>query len=70
MIDFSLLETDDDVIFREDRRETKMEVGERIYKFMEWLASRSEKTVAVSSHSSWLLTVFNGICECDNKLKG
>jgi broad specificity phosphatase PhoE len=70
MIDFSLLETDDDVIFREDRRETKMEVGERIYKFMEWLARRSEKTVAVSSHSSWLLTVFNGVCECDDELKG
>lgn len=70
MIDFSLLETDEDVIFRDDRRESKMEVAERVYKFMEWLADRPEKCVGVASHSGWLLTVFNGICECDESLKG
>lgn len=68
-VDFGLLETDEDVIFRNDRRETKAEVGERIYKFMEWLAKREEKHVGIASHSGWLLTVFNGICECDDKLK-
>jgi len=69
MVDFSLLETEEDVIFRNDRRESKAEVGERVYAFMEWLAKRSEKHVGVASHSGWLLTVFNGICECDVSLK-
>jgi broad specificity phosphatase PhoE len=69
-IDFSLLESEEDVLFREDRRETKAEVGERIYTFMEWLSQRTEQHVGVASHSGWLLTVFNGICECDEKLKG
>eukprot|EP00565_Helicotheca_tamesis_P004781 CAMPEP_0185735678 /NCGR_PEP_ID=MMETSP1171-20130828/25922_1 /TAXON_ID=374046 /ORGANISM="Helicotheca tamensis, Strain CCMP826" /LENGTH=292 /DNA_ID=CAMNT_0028406065 /DNA_START=161 /DNA_END=1039 /DNA_ORIENTATION=- len=68
-VDFSLIETEEDVIFRNDRRETKMEIGERIYKFMEWLADRPERHVAVSSHSGWLMTVFNGILECEESLK-
>ena len=69
MVDFSLLETEEDVIFRHDRRETKLELGERIYKFFEWLSTRPEKHVAVASHSGWLFTVFNGFCECDESLK-
>ena len=69
MIDFSLLETEEDAIFQEDSRESKLDVGERIYKFMEWLASRPEKHIAIASHSGWLLTVFNGVCECDDSLK-
>uniref|UniRef100_A0A7S1V0P2 Phosphoglycerate mutase-like protein n=1 Tax=Grammatophora oceanica TaxID=210454 RepID=A0A7S1V0P2_9STRA len=69
-VDFSLLESEEDIIFRDDRRETKQEVGARIYKFFEWLETREEKHVGVNSHSGWLLTVFNGICECDEKLKG
>lgn len=70
MIDFSLLETDDDVMFLEDRREAKLEVANRIYKFMEWLSNRPEKNVGVSSHSGWLLAVFNANCQCDESLKG
>lgn len=69
-VDFGLLETEEDVIFRDDRRESKAEVGERVYRFLEWLSQRNEKTVGVASHSGWLLTVFNGICECDESLKG
>jgi broad specificity phosphatase PhoE len=69
-VDFGLLESEEDPLFRDDKRETKMQVGERVYKFMEWLAKRKEKHVAVNSHSGWLLTVFNGICECDPALKG
>lgn len=69
-IDFSLLESEDDVIFQKDHRESKAEVGERVYQFMEWLSKRPEKHVAISSHSGWLLTVFNGICECNESLKG
>lgn len=69
-VDFDLLETEEDVIFRDDRRESKAEVGERVYKFFEWLSQRKEKHVGLASHSGWLLAVFNGICECDPSLKG
>ena len=69
-VDFSLLESEEDIIFRNDRRETKLEVGERIYRFMEWLfEKRSEEHIGVASHSGWLLTVFNGVCTCHNDLK-
>lgn len=69
-VDFSLLETDEDTLFQEDARETKVQVGERVYQFMEWLYERTEDHVAVSSHSAWLLTVFNGVCQSEeNKLK-
>ena len=69
-VDFGLLESEDDKLFKDNHRETKTEVGERIYKFLEWLSNRPEQHVGVASHSGWLLTVFNGICECDDKLKG
>ena len=69
MIDFSLIETEEDSIFEEGRRESKLEVGERIYTFLEWLASRPETNIGVASHSGWLLTLFNGICESDECLK-
>jgi broad specificity phosphatase PhoE len=69
MVDFSLLTSEEDAIFRDDRRETKMELGERIYNFFEWLLTRPETHVAVASHSGWLFTIFNGFCECDESLK-
>lgn len=68
-VDFSLLQDETDVIFSDHRRETKLQVGERIYKFMDWLASRPDEHIAVASHSGWLLTVFNGVCKCDADLK-
>jgi broad specificity phosphatase PhoE len=69
MIDFSFIETEEDSIFDEERRESKLEVGERIYTFLEWLSSRPETNIGVASHSGWLLTLFNGICESDESLK-
>jgi broad specificity phosphatase PhoE len=64
-VDFRLIEHDDDLLFREDRRENKMEIGERIYAFMEWLGKRDEGHICVTSHSGWLMTLFNGIVECE-----
>lgn len=71
-IDFTLLlENEEDPLFCDDRRESKLEVGNRIYRFMEWLAERPERHVAVNSHSGWLLTLFNAVVrdDCDPKLK-
>lgn len=70
MIDFSLLEAEEDQLFLADRRETKIEVATRIYQFLELLEKRTEKHVGVASHSAWLLTAFNANMVCDDKLKG
>jgi broad specificity phosphatase PhoE len=64
MVNFELLESEEDAIFQKDRRETKLEVGSRIYKFFEWLSERPECHVAVVSHSGWLFTLLNACCEC------
>jgi broad specificity phosphatase PhoE len=70
MVDFSLLESEEDTLFLEDRRETKMEVADRVYKFLEFLETRPEQHVGVASHSAWLLTIFNANFQCDDSLKG
>jgi len=68
MFDFTLLESENDALFNPTRRESKLEVGERVYKFMEWLSERPEKHVAITSHSAWLMTLFNGVVDCkDNE---
>lgn len=69
-VDFSLLQSDEDMIFSDDHRESKAQVGERIYGFLEWLSQRPETHVAINSHSGWLLTLLNGVCESDASLKG
>ncbi|KAL7575900.1 hypothetical protein ACA910_000702 [Epithemia clementina (nom. ined.)] len=59
-------DNDDDPIYSDARRESKEEVGERIYNFMKWLSKRQERHIAIASHSIWLQTVFNGILECED----
>jgi broad specificity phosphatase PhoE len=71
MVDFSLLTDEEDAIFQHDKRETKAELTERIYTFFEWLETRDETIVGVSSHSAWLLAVFNANLQITNgDLKG
>lgn len=59
MVDFSLLTDEEDLLFDQNKRETKAELTERIYRFFEWLEKRDEIVVGVSSHSAWLLAIFN-----------
>ena len=70
MVNFDLIESDEDVLFTHDKRESKVEIGERIYSFLEWLETRTERHIGVTSHSGWLSTMFNGVIDCDEKLKG
>ena len=69
MVDFSEIESEHDGLFRDDRRESKSDVGERIYSFLRWLSERPESHIGVASHSGWLMTLFNGVVECDEALK-
>jgi len=70
MVDFSLLLDEEDTLFDKNRRESKVEVSERCYKFLDWLELRDESVVGVASHSAWLLTIFNANLDADERLKG
>ncbi|GAB4852474.1 hypothetical protein Ancab_016688 [Ancistrocladus abbreviatus] len=58
-IDFSLIKNDEDVLWKEDVRETNEEVAARGMKFMKWLWTRKEKEIAVVSHSGFLFHTLN-----------
>ncbi|VFQ62273.1 unnamed protein product [Cuscuta campestris] len=54
-IDFSLIEDDDDTLWKEDIRETNEEVAKRGSNFLKWLWTRKEKEIAVVTHSGFLI---------------
>uniref|UniRef100_A0A5B6ZBH6 Putative Phosphoglycerate mutase family protein isoform 1 n=1 Tax=Davidia involucrata TaxID=16924 RepID=A0A5B6ZBH6_DAVIN len=54
-IDFSLLESDADILWKADVREKNEELAARGMKFMNWLWTRKEKEIAVVTHSGFLL---------------
>ncbi|CAI0548433.1 unnamed protein product [Linum tenue] len=53
-VDFSLIESDDDVMWKPDARETFAEVAARGLKFMNWLWTRPEKEIAIVCHDRFL----------------
>ncbi|KMS99617.1 hypothetical protein BVRB_1g021880 [Beta vulgaris subsp. vulgaris] len=64
-IDFSLIENEEDILWKEDVRETDEEVAERGMKFLKWLWNRKEKEIAIVSHSGFLfhtLSAFGNDC--------
>mmetsp|Transcript_32048 Transcript_32048/g.73724 ORF Transcript_32048/g.73724 Transcript_32048/m.73724 type:complete len:93 (-) Transcript_32048:164-442(-) len=67
MVDFGGVGENEDEMWREERRESKTEVGTRICEFLEWLREREEEVVGVVSHSGWLMTLFNGVVETETE---
>ncbi|KAK4563657.1 hypothetical protein RGQ29_005988 [Quercus rubra] len=64
-IDFSLIESDEDILWKADIRETTEEVAARGLKFMNWLWTRPEKEIAIVTHSGFLfhtLSSFGNDC--------
>ncbi|XP_024026621.1 phosphoglycerate mutase-like protein 1 [Morus notabilis] len=53
-IDFSLIENDEDILWKPDVRETNEEVAARGLKFLNWLWTREEREIAIVSHSGFL----------------
>ncbi|CAI0464114.1 unnamed protein product [Linum tenue] len=53
-VDFSLIESDVDVMWTPDVRETFEEVAARGLKFMSWLWTRPEKEIAIVCHDRFL----------------
>ncbi|KAF3447449.1 hypothetical protein FNV43_RR12635 [Rhamnella rubrinervis] len=64
-IDFSLIESDDDILWTPDVREKNEDVAARGQKFLNWLWTRKEKEIAVVTHSGFLchtLSAFGNDC--------
>ncbi|KAH9621596.1 hypothetical protein KSS87_014680 [Heliosperma pusillum] len=60
-----LIESDEDILWMENKRETAEEVAERGMKFIKWLWSRREKEIAIVTHSGFLfhtLSAFGNDC--------
>ncbi|KAG8650488.1 phosphoglycerate mutase-like protein 1 isoform X1 [Manihot esculenta] len=58
-IDFSLIETDEDEMWKANVRETTEELTARGLKFMNWLWTRKEKEIAIVTHSGFLFHTLN-----------
>ncbi|XP_057867486.1 phosphoglycerate mutase-like protein [Cryptomeria japonica] len=54
-IDFSMVETDEDVLWKPDTREKDNEVAARGRAFINWLLTRKEKEIAIVSHSAFFI---------------
>ncbi|XP_050214867.1 phosphoglycerate mutase-like protein 1 [Mercurialis annua] len=64
-IDFSLIESDADILWTADVREENAHVAARGQEFLKWLWTRKEKEIAVVSHSGFLyhtLSAFGNDC--------
>nr|GMD96466.1 phosphoglycerate mutase-like protein 1 isoform X2 [Ipomoea batatas] len=64
-IDFSLIENDEDILWKEDVREPNEDVASRGMQFLKWLWTREEKEIAVVTHSGFLihaLSLFGDDC--------
>lgn len=53
-VDFSLIESNEDVYWLPDVREANEDLQARGRKFADWLLARSEQSIAVVSHSGFL----------------
>ncbi|XP_028121190.1 phosphoglycerate mutase-like protein 1 isoform X3 [Camellia sinensis] len=58
-VDFSLIESDDDLLWKANIRETKEELAARGMEFMNWLWTRKEKEIAIITHSGFLFHTLN-----------
>jgi broad specificity phosphatase PhoE len=65
-VDFTLIPDDPDLLHRNDVRESKLKLGNRIYDFLLWLSTRPEQNIGIVSHSSWLLALFHAVLDCSS----
>ncbi|XP_061358423.1 phosphoglycerate mutase-like protein 1 [Gastrolobium bilobum] len=58
-VDFSLIDSDEDIWWKANVRETKEELAARGLKFINWLWTRKEKEIAIVTHSGFLFHTLN-----------
>ncbi|KAJ4873304.1 Phosphoglycerate mutase family protein [Raphanus sativus] len=62
-IDFTMVESDEDALWREEERENLEEVSARGLRFLKWLWERPEKEIAVVSHGIFLQQTLRALHE-------
>ncbi|CAL5377597.1 unnamed protein product [Camellia sinensis] len=60
-VDFSLIESDEDILWKANIRETEEELTARGMKFMNWLWTRKEKEIAIVTHSGFLFHALSAV---------
>ncbi|CAM8937683.1 unnamed protein product [Rhodiola kirilowii] len=60
-IDFSLIESDEDTLWKPDVRETTQELASRGMEFLNWLWTRKEKEIAIVTHSGFLFHTLSAL---------
>ncbi|GMY17477.1 phosphoglycerate mutase-like protein 1 isoform X3 [Fagus crenata] len=69
-IDFSLLESDEDILWKPDIRENDEEVAARGLNFLKWLWTRKEQEIAIVTHSAFLLQTLRAFGnDCHSSVK-
>ncbi|KAG5251081.1 phosphoglycerate mutase protein [Salix suchowensis] len=69
-IDFSLIESDEDILWKTDARETDEEIAARGLEFMSWLWTRPEKEIAIVTHHRFLQHTLNALSnDCHPSVK-
>ncbi|EFH64510.1 predicted protein [Arabidopsis lyrata subsp. lyrata] len=69
-IDFSLIESDEDVLWKPNVREEDQDIAARGVKFFNWLSTRKEKEIAVVTHSGFLYHTLKSFGnDCDPSVK-
>ncbi|KAJ6709620.1 PHOSPHOGLYCERATE MUTASE FAMILY PROTEIN [Salix koriyanagi] len=69
-IDFSLIESDEDILWKTDARETDEEIAARGLEFMSWLWTRPEKEIAIVTHHRFLQHTLNALAnDCHPSVK-
>ncbi|XXG49042.1 hypothetical protein AAC387_Pa02g3329 [Persea americana] len=59
-IDFSLIESDEDILWTAEKREANEEVAARGMRFINWLWTRKEKEIVIVTHSGFLSDTLEG----------
>ncbi|KAG7533392.1 Histidine phosphatase superfamily [Arabidopsis thaliana x Arabidopsis arenosa] len=69
-VDFSLIESEEDKLWKADVRETIEELAARGKRFLNWLWTRKEKEIAIVTHSVFLFHTLNALQnECHPDVK-
>lgn len=67
-IDLSLMVSDHDSLFLEDRRETNVEKADRIYEFLtQYVRNLPQSEIAIIGHSAWLFHMCNAVMDIPDK---
>ncbi len=66
-VNFDKVLSESDPLSSDSEREPKRQMAERGLRMLEIIKDLPQNNIAVASHSSWLLTLFNCVIECQDE---